>query len=374
MNYKKTHLNLKNPLSFWLNFDDNEIEKVFWLNAQTGEYIIGAEHSDSAQAPFNFYSQSFFDKKSDGYWTDFGNQLIAFKHYFHKTTSQSDYYYLDDKKDIQEHEILKTTHSITEQTSSQDYENWLTAFSAIQDSIAKQETVKVVGSRIVDFKTEQDFKIESILQNLIDNNPSSFIFAYQKNGKCFIGATPEILIQKQDDKILSYALAGTISKTNPDAGEWLLNDPKNRQEHQIVVNAIRGHLEQYEDDIQIGQTDLMELKNVYHLRTILEAKSDRSLINWAKIFHPTPALGGQPQKAAMNLLEQIEPHDRGLFASPLGMIDAKGNGTLVVGIRSALIEKQVLHAFAGCGIVAASDAESEYKEISLKLKTILEAL
>ena len=76
----------------------------------------------------------------------------------------------------------------------------------------------------------------------------------------------------------------------------------------------------------------------------------------------------------MPLLAEAEQHDRGVYASPLGMIDRNGDGVLAVGIRSALVVGTKIYAYAGCGIVAGSDCESEYKETTAKLRTATEAL
>ena len=85
-------------------------------------------------------------------------------------------------------------------------------------------------------------------------------------------------------------------------------------------------------------------------------------------------MGGKPKDKAIELIAKYETHDRGLFASPIGIIDEKGDGIFVVGIRSALIEENKVYAYAGCGIVEQSDCRKEYEEINTKLHTILEAL
>lgn len=101
----------------------------------------------------------------------------------------------------------------------------------------------------------------------------------------------------------------------------------------------------------------------------------------AKALHPTPAMGGEPREAALALLKQYEPYERGLYAAPIGWVCGNtplfreaGDGLLIVGIRSALIHGKTLYAYAGCGVVADSDCRSEYTETMTKLQTILRAL
>ena len=88
----------------------------------------------------------------------------------------------------------------------------------------------------------------------------------------------------------------------------------------------------------------------------------------------TPALGGEPRDKAMALLETYEAHERGMYAAPFGFMKDMGDGIVVVAIRSALIMDDILYAYAGCGVVADSDADEEYIETNNKMRTILDAL
>ena len=97
-------------------------------------------------------------------------------------------------------------------------------------------------------------------------------------------------------------------------------------------------------------------------------------MEWAKLLHPTPALGGEPREKALSLLQKYEAHERGMYAAPFGFMKDMGDGIVVVAIRSALIMNNVLYAYAGCGVVADSDADEEYAETNNKMRTILDAL
>ncbi len=118
----------------------------------------------------------------------------------------------------------------------------------------------------------------------------------------------------------------------------------------------------------------MELPNLFHLQTWLEATSSSKLLDFVKIMHPSPALGGYPKDLAMKLIEQYESHKRKQFGSPFGYVDKNGDGLFIVGIRSAYVEENKIIAFAGCGIVDKSQPLEEYQEVENKLKTILEAI
>ena len=249
--------------------------------------------------------------------------------------------------------------------------------NAISESISSGEMTKVVSSREVQFTSKTPYNVASILANLVDNNPNCFIFGYEKNGRTFVGASPEILVRHRGSEILSYALAGTAPKHGPNAWtkEQLLTDKKNLFEHNIVRDRIVKTMETITPDVTIGETGIMELAHLYHLRTIITAKdSTKSLVEWAKLLHPTPALGGEPREKALALLQKYEAHERGMYAAPFGFMKDMGDGIVIVAIRSALIMDNVLYAYAGCGVVADSDADEEYAETNNKMRTILDAL
>ena len=109
-----------------------------------------------------------------------------------------------------------------------DYENWCDLFNIIMSNIKAREVEKVVASRQVEILFDKEINLASCVLNLLKNNPQSYVFAYICGGKAFIGATPEILVEKCGSCIQSYAVAGTFSKceNNEERGKELLNDIK----------------------------------------------------------------------------------------------------------------------------------------------------
>ena len=91
-------------------------------------------------------------------------------------------------------------------------------------------------------------------------------------------------------------------------------------------------------------------------------------------MHPTPALGGIPKRAALQFLRDEEHFERGWYGAPIGWLDQSENGEFIVGIRSGLVAGKAITLFAGCGIVADSDAKLEYEETALKFKPMLESM
>lgn len=243
MNYIKINLKLNNPLAFWANF--SESERFFWFDPQKETFVIGCErlraidleHDKFSDYPYLFHSQTFFDDIKGELWENFGGETIAFKHYFVVNKENSYTLTCDSPREIPEITIPKFKHQLTEKAS--DFSAWQELFYAIQKNFADGKSRKIVASRELEFTSQTSFELESIIQNLLDNNPNAFIFAYQKGKRIFLGASPEILVQKENDQLLSYALAGTFPKTMENAGQKLLTDPKNLLEHDIVVQKIK---------------------------------------------------------------------------------------------------------------------------------------
>ena len=304
-----------------------------------------------------------------------GHEMIAFTHYYIVENGESFYLHAGESVSIEDMEVPHIRHDFHE--TSDDKSDWDNLMNAISDGISRGEMTKVVASREVQFTSDTPYNVASILANLVENNPNCFIFGYEKDGCTFVGASPEILVRHRGSEILSYALAGTAPKDGPHAWtkEQLLTDEKNLFEHNIVRDRIVHTMNEVTQDISVGKTEIMELAHLYHLRTIITAKdSTKSLIEWAKLLHPTPALGGEPRDKALALLQQYEAHERGMYAAPFGFMKDMGDGIIVVAIRSALIMDNVLYAYAGCGVVADSDADEEYIETNNKMRTILDAL
>lgn len=383
MKYKEKELNFKNVLSFWQNFEDEE--RVLFYHPLEERLIIGARRSktfglgESFQGyPYVFSTRTFFPSIKDQKWSGLGNETIAFEYYLVKEKGRQRLYYASELACIQEKEF--TSHKHVYEVFADDYEEWQELFKHVKEEILLKRVEKVVISREVKIQSETVVSLESVLRNLIQKNPNSFVFAYFKDGKTFLGATPEILVRKERERIFSYALAGTIARNEHESDEKqktvLLNDPKNRHEHQIVIDYIAKVMKTYSDKVMIGETTTLELKNLYHLKTLITAKTkeNSSLTDWVSRLHPTPALGGYPVKDALEIIARYEKHERGLYAAPIGIMNEDGDGIFVVGIRSALIDGNTVYAYTGCGIVESSDCEEEYLETINKAKTILESL
>lgn len=226
--------------------------------------------------------------------------------------------------------------------------------------------------------------VQHALRDLADGYPECTIFAFAQGEACFLGATPERLIALRQGLASTMALAGSgprgVTPADDEAlAQRLLCSPKERAEHAVVVGALRDGLTRGGLCTRIvadARPRVQKLANVQHLLTPIRAQvaAGTDVLSLVARLHPTPAVGGYPREAALRLIRDREGLDRGWYGGPIGWVDARGDGEFVVGIRSALVRDGQATLFAGCGIVAESDAAAEYAESTWKLRPMRAAL
>jgi isochorismate synthase len=241
---------------------------------------------------------------------------------------------------------------------------------------------KVVLARRVELRSAIELDVPNALRRLAASAPESTIFAFSRSGWTFLGATPERLVRTEGRAFTTVALAGSIRR-GADAAEdaalaaELMASEKEREEHGVVVEMLRTSLSPLCESLEMDDTPgVMRLRDVQHLVTGVRGRlaHDAGMLSLAEVIHPTPAVGGEPRDLALELIAEHEGFERGWYAGPVGWVDAAGDGELAVALRSGLVAGTVATLFAGCGIVADSDAEQEWEESRVKLRTVAGAL
>lgn len=197
-----------------------------------------------------------------------------------------------------------------------------------------------------------------------------------------VGATPELLISKRGNRIISHPLAGSARRSHDkekDAliGEKLGASNKDLIEHAYVVDAIVAALAPLCSDLDApSRPSLYTTDTMWHLGTrIVGTLKDAttSVATLAGLLHPTPAVCGTPRQLALDTIHQLEPVARGFYAGAVGWVDDKGEGDWYVAIRCAHVQANSLRLFAGAGIVADSEPALEVAETAAKFKALLNA-
>lgn len=236
---------------------------------------------------------------------------------------------------------------------------------------------KVVVARAARRELAKDCDIPGLLARLAVRAPRCTRFAFVQGGAAFVGASPERLIERRGLDIASEALAGSARTGDPAALAALLASDKERAEHAIVADAIRRELAPLCTTLEAPSApDVRALRHVAHLWTPIRGRlaSARHVLELVELLHPTPAVGGQPRRAALDWLAEHEALERGWYAAPFGWFDRAGDGELCVALRSALITERTAHLFAGAGIVRGSQPAAELSETELKLRALSEVL
>ena len=247
--------------------------------------------------------------------------------------------------------------------------------SRIQDG----ELEKMVLAREIQITGDADINVAQVVLNLADTNPDAMIFSVDK----FIGASPELLVSRKDDVVQANPLAGTAirltdEKEDKESMAFLLESVKDQYEHQITIEWLLNELLPFCSYIDADpEPRIVSLPNVHHLATKVLGRLSAppaSVLELVSVLHPTPAVAGKPQAEAINLITEIEKGGRGKYAGPVGWVDADGNGAFAVGIRSAQVTGKEANLFAGVGIVADSDPQSELDETDGKFLTMQKAI
>lgn len=256
-----------------------------------------------------------------------------------------------------------------------------------RDKVALAVTTIRAGRlrKVVLARTERigvDQPMVTILDTLRANRSGAYLFAFSRDGTCFLGASPERLIRFRHGWLRTCALAGSAPRAGSPVedrrlGRALLASRKDRHEHALVVETLCGALAGYCRRLRHPRRPLLcKLRHIQHLLTPIagQAREGILLLDLLERLHPTPAVGGLPRDAALGFIRRAEGLDRGWYAGPVGWIDHRGEGEFAVALRSALLRDGLAELYAGCGIVADSDPEAEFRETCVKLRPMTLAM
>ena len=218
-----------------------------------------------------------------------------------------------------------------------------------------------------------------MIRALRDSFPTAVVFRIGG----FLGATPELLVSRHGDIVRAHPLAGTAPRSADPAADGrlaagLLASAKDQGEHRITIEWLLDGLLPFCSYVDAEpEPTIVTLANLHHLGTRVEGRLSSppaSVLELVAALHPTPAVGGDPQGRALEIIAELERADRGRYAGPAGWVDGDGNGAFAVAIRSAQIDGLVTRFFAGVGVVADSDPEAELAETRTKFRAMLGAL
>ncbi|GGZ60191.1 isochorismate synthase DhbC [Streptomyces inusitatus] len=263
-------------------------------------------------------------------------------------------------------------------------EEYAKGVASAVDRMWQGEFSKVVLARTLALTGRDPLDIPGLLDRLARRDPSGYTFALPTApGRTLLGASPELLVSRRGDRLVSNPLAGSTPRS-PDLAEdvrraaALLQSAKDLHEHAVVVDAVHQGMAPYCSSIDVpARPTLIRTATMWHLSTTVTGElhsPEVSALEIACALHPTPAVCGTPTALARTVIRETEPFDRGFFTGVVGWGDAGGDGEWVVTIRCAEAEERTLRLYAGAGVVAASEPDAETRETAAKFRTFLNAV
>jgi len=269
-----------------------------------------------------------------------------------------------------------------EVSSGMPPEHYEAAVARAAERIRKGLIQKIVVARDVEVHAPGDYDPGALFGVLREAFSSCFVFCVGRGDSTLIAASPELLVRREGQRVSTMALAGSTRRSADPAvdahlGERLLRDSSYREEHAIVVRRIERTLNRHAIWVAASpEPTLVRIANIQHLATPIRAQLAAPIeaIELAGMMHPTPAVGGEPAAAALELIPALEGLDRGWYTGPVGWSDAAGDGEFCVALRCALLRGNVARCYAGNGIVRDSVPATELGETEIKLAALLPLL
>ena len=262
------------------------------------------------------------------------------------------------------------------------------AVRSAKDAIAAGEAIQVVLARrqtferpVVDGKPLDAVSLYRALRRI---NPSPYLFFVRMPEFSVVGASPELLVRVEGDRMSTHPIAGTrprgATPLEDDAlADALKRDPKERAEHVMLVDLGRNDLGRVARAGTVVVTKYMEVErysHVLHLVSNVEArlKPGCDALDALRSIFPAGTLSGAPKVRAMQLIAEAEGERRGLYGGAVGYLGYDGNLDTAITIRSAVLNGDRIHLTVGAGIVAGSVPEREFEETEHKAGAVRRAI
>ena len=272
---------------------------------------------------------------------------------------------------------------LTHRTKKEDF---LAAIERAKEYVVAGDVFQVVISQRFDIEvTSRPIDVYRVLRAL---NPSPYMYllnyADEDGDYSVVGSSPEALVKVTGKEVIMHPIAGSrprSSDANEDEAlaESLLADTKERAEHLMLVDLARNDLLKVCEPSSVNVTQFMKIERFSHIMHLVstvqgELAAERSAVDVFTATFPAGTLSGAPKPRALEIIDQLEPANRGIFGGVVGYFDFAGNADLAISIRTAFIRDGIARVQAGAGIVLDSVPESEYQETVNKTGAVIAAI
>jgi anthranilate synthase component 1 len=253
---------------------------------------------------------------------------------------------------------------------------------AAKEHIAAGDIYQVVLSQRFEAEVKADpFTVYRALRHV---NPSPYMYFIRMNGVSVVGSSPEMLVRVEGSRVETHPIAGTRRRGRTDEedrrlAEELKRNEKERAEHVMLVDLGRNDVGRVCDYGSVRVPQFMGLErfsHVMHLTSIVEGRlaGDRDRLDALVSCFPAGTVSGAPKVRAMQIIRELEPSGRGLYAGAVGYLDFAGNLDFCIAIRTVIMSEGKAYVQAGAGIVIDSNPAAEYEETKDKAQALLRAL
>lgn len=271
------------------------------------------------------------------------------------------------------HPVGETTSTLT------DEEHKANIRRCIQHCLRGDVFQIVVSRRFVQKYEGDDFKLYRALRSI---NPSPYLFYFDFGGFRIFGSSPETHNRIVGDKAFIDPIAGTTKRTgnmeqDRKAAEFLRNDPKENAEHVMLVDLARNDLSRNCHGVKVDfYKDMQFYSHVIHLVSRVSGTLDEQADHIKAFIDTFPAgtLSGAPKVRAMQIISELEPHNRGAYGGCIGFIGLNGDLNQAIVIRTFISRNGELWFQAGSGVVAKSNDHYELEECNNKLGALIKAI
>ena len=215
-------------------------------------------------------------------------------------------------------------------------------------------------------------------------NPSPFLFFLDLGGYSVVGSSPEILVRLRDDKVTIRPIAGTRKRgATPEEDRALaadlLGDQKELAEHLMLLDLGRNDVGRVAKIGTVKVTDSFTIENYSHVMHIVsnvegDIAAGHDAMDALRAGFPAGTVSGAPKVRAMEIIEELEPEKRGIYAGAVGYFAANGSMDTCIALRTTVVKDGVMYIQAGAGIVADSVPETEHEEVLAKSGAMVRAL
>jgi anthranilate synthase component I len=306
---------------------------------------------------------------------------------FDHTRKLALYYYQEENRLAEVEEILKKpaddgSLEVSQPKVNISKEHFEKAVEKAKDYVTAGDIFQVVLSKRYQFQTKGS--LIPFYQSLRQINPSPYMYYYKADERQIVGSSPEMLVRVDNRMVETFPIAGTTKMVQDETenlrlAHELLADPKERAEHVMLVDLARNDVGKISKYGSVHVPEFMKVHQYSHVQHIVsqvvgELRDELESFDALRSVFPAGTVSGAPKVRAMEIIDELEPSQRGPYAGAVGYFSYNGNADFAITIRTLFADQNQAYVQAGAGIVADSVPEREWIETENKAKALMKAL